>query len=99
MTIRDVLKDADPVRHEASVLDVERDHLRRAVALGASEPGMPAVTAFRLARAAVIVALVLASIVVALQFWPTGATLQAAVGFEVRLAENQPGPGLREAQI
>jgi preprotein translocase subunit SecD len=33
------------------------------------------------------------------QIWPpTRTTLQAAVRFEVRLAEDQPGPGLREAR-
>ena len=34
------------------------------------------------------------------QYWALGSgALQAAVRFEVRLADTQPGPGLREAQI
>jgi preprotein translocase subunit SecD len=32
-------------------------------------------------------------------WWQGAATLQAAIRFEVRLAEDQAGPGLREAQI
>jgi preprotein translocase subunit SecD len=31
--------------------------------------------------------------------WPAGPVLQAAVRFEVRLAEDQPGPGLRAARV
>jgi hypothetical protein len=49
------------VRHEASVLGVGPD--RRGVELGASEPGTQVVTSFRPARAALIVAAVLASTV------------------------------------
>jgi preprotein translocase subunit SecD len=32
-------------------------------------------------------------------WWPGAATLQAAIRFEVRLAEDHPSPGLREARI
>lgn len=98
-TIRDVLQEADPVRHEANVLDIERDRVRRALTGEASRRRSPAVNRFWPAPAALIVVAILALIVVGVRFWPVGPIVQAAVGFEVRLAEDRPGPGLHQARI
>ena len=65
----------------------------------ASRRRSPAVNRFWPAPAALIVVAILALIVVGVRFWPVGPIVQAAVGFEVRLAEDRPGPGLHQARI
>lgn len=49
---------------------------------------------------ATVAAIVVGIMAVGSQIWsPGGATLQAAIRFEVRLAEDRPSPGLREARV
>lgn len=101
-TVRDVLLDADPLRHEPARLEEERGRLRRAIVAAASDVGDPPRARFRarialLAAVAVIAVGILAA---GSRIWPQGeATLQAAVRFEVRLAEDHPGAGLHEARV
>jgi hypothetical protein len=101
-TVRDILRDADPLRDEPDRLEGERDRLRQTVIAAASEVTTPSSTRFRtpiavLATAALIVACIVA---VGSQLWSRGGTtLQAAVRFEVRLAEDHPAAGLNEARI
>ena len=101
-TVNDLLRDADPLRHEPHRLEGERDRLRQRVVAAAFDVTVPS-SAWSLAPAALLVtvALIVVGIVAAgSQFWSRGsATLQAAVRFEVRLAEDRPGPGLREVRI
>jgi hypothetical protein len=100
-TVSDILRDADPLRHEPRSFE-ERDRLREAILAAASDVRVPSTASLR--RPLVLVtaiALIVAGIVaVGSRVWPGGgATLQAAVRFEVRLAEAQPTLGLRPARI
>src|SRR4051794_38281619 len=98
-TIRDILRDADPLRHEPLVLDTRRDRLRQsliAAVLGSTSASASRRTSLLLL--ATVVLTVVSVIAVGSRMWSEGgATLQAAIRFEVRLAEDQPIAGLREA--
>ena len=101
-TVRDILRDADPLRHEPHRLEAERARLRQAIVAAASDATTPSSARFRIPAALMAaIVLIVAGIVAggARIWWQGAATLQAAIRFEVRLAEDQPGPGLREAQI
>ena len=100
-TVRDILRDADPLRQEPH-LEEERDRLRQAVLAAASDVDAPSSAWFRtpVALLATVALIVVGIVAVGSQIWsPGGATLQAAVRFEVRLAEARPAAGLREARI
>ena len=101
-TVRELLQGADPLSHEPHPLDGERVRIRQAVAAGISEgrsfsfPWGPAPLALWVIAAVVIVGV----LGVSFHVWSqNSATLEAAVRFEVRLAEDQPVPGLRPARI
>ena len=104
-TVRDILRDADPLRHEPDRFEAERARLRQAIVAAASDVTSPSSARFRLPAALMAAIILIVLIVVgfvaggARIWWQGAATLQAAIRFEVRLAEDQPGPGLREAQI
>jgi SecD-like export protein len=101
-TVRDILRDADPLRHEPHRLEGERDRLRQAVVTAASEVTTPPSAWFRTAVAlfATLALIVVGIVVIGSQIWSQGGTtLQAAIGFEVRLAEDRPAAGLHEARI
>ena len=101
-TVREVLQDADPLRHEPHLPEGERDRLRQAVVAAASAVTIPSSAGFR-SRVALLAAAVLIVVgIVALgsQIWSQGGTtLQAAIRFEVRLAEDHPIAGLREVRV
>jgi hypothetical protein len=101
-TVRDILQDADPLRHEPHRLEGERDRLRQTVVAAASDVKPAASAWFRtpIALLAAVALIVVGIVAVGSQIWsPGGATLQAAIRFEVRLAEDHPAAGLREARI
>jgi hypothetical protein len=101
-TVRDILRDADPLRHEPHRLDGERDRLRHAVVAAASDVTTPPAASFRtpVALLATVALIVVGIVTVGFHIWsPGGATLQAAIRFEVRLAEDHPTAGLAEARI
>jgi preprotein translocase subunit SecD len=101
-TVRDLLRDADPLRHEPDRLPAERERLHQAVVVAASDATAPLSTWFRarIALLATVASAVIAIVAVGSQIWsPGGATLQAAVRFELRLAEDAPAAGLREARV
>jgi len=102
-TVRDILRDADPLRHEPGRLEGERDRLRQAIVAAAADVTTPSSSAwFRtpVALLAAVALIVVGIVAVGSQIWsPGGATLQAAIRFEVRLAEDRPSAGLREARI
>src|SRR5687767_15691453 len=102
-TVRDVLLDADPLRHEPHRMEAERDRLRRAVVGAATGVTTPSSAWFhsRVIFLGVLVLIVLGIVSAGSQIWSQGgATLQAAaIRFEVRLAEDHPIAGLREARI
>ena len=101
-TVRDLLRAADPLRHETNRLESKRHRLRQAVVAGASGVTGPPAARFSgpLALLVTIVLLVVGIVAIGAQFWlERSSTLQAQVRFEVRLAEEQATAGLREARI
>jgi hypothetical protein len=101
-TIRELLRDADPLQHEPTWPSGQRDFRRQAVIAAASAVRTPGGIGLR-SRIAVFIAV--ASIAVAAPFlgsrgWSlVVGDLRAAVRFEVRLAEEKPAPGLREVKV
>ena len=101
LTAKNLLQNADPLRHEPRLRQAQRDRLRHRVvsapvtdASGTLSPWHRRLTPF------LATALLIAAVAVATQVWPRGGTaLQAAVRFEVRLAEDREGPGLRAARV
>jgi len=99
--IRHVLAAADPLRHEPEPTEGERDRVRHTVIAAASR-GRAQSERF---RRPILVAMIatfatIGMIVVASSLWSrNGSLAQAAVRFEVQLAEDQPGPGLRPARV
>ena len=101
-TVRDILRDADPLRREPHRLERERDRLRQAVVAAASDSTAPSSASFRtpVALLATVALIVVGLVAVGSQIWsPGGTTLQAAIRFEIRLAEDHQGAGLRQARI
>ena len=100
-SVSDMLREADPLRHEPMPGAGDRERIRRAV-LAASGATTPALTRFRASVAvmAVVAAILIAIAALGSRTGPQGsATVYAAVRFEVRLAEEQPGAGLRGAKV
>jgi hypothetical protein len=100
-TVSDILRDADPLRHESHPGDEQRNRSRRAVLLAGSSVATPSPRWVRTPMALLAVAALIVSVLVALgsRTGPHGATVYAAVRFEVRLAEERPAAGLREARV
>ena len=101
-TLKDILAAADPVRHEAGPTDDQRSTLRHAIVAAASSPAEARRIRRRLpialvgAVATVVILLILASSSMS----PFGgSTAQAAIRFEVRLAEEQAAAGLTAARV
>jgi preprotein translocase subunit SecD len=100
--VQDMLRAADPIRHESTPAQEERNRVRQSVL--AAPLGSPASSVARpTSRRGFVTAVAVAAVgfaVVRPQIWPRGsATLQAAVRFEMRLAEDAAGPGLEEARV
>jgi hypothetical protein len=99
--VSDMLRDADPLRHEPMPGDEERDHVRRAM-LAASAATTSTATRLRTSVAVMSAVAVIIIAIVALgsRTGPQGSTtVYAAVRFEVRLAEDHAGAGLREVKV
>ena len=100
-TVGDLLREADPLRAEADRIEEGRDRVRRSILASAAAP--PANATLRSHRRRTILAAAAAIVAIAAlapQFWPRGgATVHAAVRFEVRLAEPEPAPDLLEAGV
>jgi preprotein translocase subunit SecD len=98
--IRHVLSAADPLRHELRPTEAERDRLRQRVVAASHLDSRPGRTRRPILVPVLVTLAMIGVIVVASSVWPRNASLaQAAVRFEVRLAEDQPGPGLRAARV
>lgn len=100
-SLKDLLHDADPVRHEAPRLDGERARIRRAMLdVAPVRPRSSGLTRHSLAAAAALVVAVVVAAAIGYQVWTRGATpVLAAVRFEMRLAEEQPIPGSVAATV
>jgi hypothetical protein len=100
--VSDLLRDADPLDDDARRLDEARERIRRTVVAAASvaqsRPARPAPPRRIVlgTAAALVAALTVIGLAVALG---DRGILQAAVRFEVRLAEKQPAPGLTVARV
>jgi hypothetical protein len=99
--VNDLLRDADPLRDDAGMDPQHRDRIRRAVRAAARETTAASRVWFRAPLAvAALVALILVGLFAAgARGLRESATVYAAVRFEVRLAETQPGAGLTEARM
>ena len=100
-SIKQLLETADPLRSEPALTDEARAARRQAVFQAASSNKNRAVSRrFPLARLTVAAVLMMGIVFLGWRAWPRMAMESyAAVRFEVRLAEDHPGPGLREAMI
>jgi SecD-like export protein len=99
-SLRRLLQDADPLRRERPRLDTERERVRlailRSMAVGRSTDPAHA----RLTLVAAVAVVVMGLVALGYQMWLHGTTpVLAAVRFEVRLAEDQPIPGLIVARL
>lgn len=100
--VEEILRDADPLRHEVPRDDRERDRVRRTVVAAASGVVTKSRSSsrFPLATVAVVALIVVGILAVGARTGPRGsATMYAAVRFEVRLAETQPAAGLSAARV
>jgi hypothetical protein len=98
--VNDLLRDADPLRHEPGMDPQHRDRIRQAMRVASSETAAVSRAWFRAPLAVAALAAVIVVSVFAFTMRGRGsATVYAAVRFEVRLAETQPGAGLREVRV
>jgi len=81
-TVGDILRDADPLRHEPHRLEAERGRLRQAIVATASDVTTPSSARYRIPAAlmAAIVLIVVGMGAVGARIWWQGtATLHAAI--------------------
>jgi hypothetical protein len=101
--LRQLLQASDPLSHEAPQHDVRRDQIRRVVIAAASDSSATSHGVGRRPFVAVMTAaalMIVAAGIIGVHVWSPGVTtLQAAVRFEVRLAEDQPAAGLIAARV
>lgn len=99
-TLRTVLQKSDPLVHEVPRLDAERDRMRQAILAAARNDRPIGGMRSRLRLLGPVAAALIGFAVVGYQIWVNGTTpVFAAVRFDVRLAEEQPMPGLVVAQL
>jgi preprotein translocase subunit SecD len=99
-SLRNLLQDADPLRHEAPHLDAGRARIRQTVLHATPIDGTTASRRRRLSVASTLAVAVIGVAAIGYVLWTFGSTrVQAAVRFEARLAEDQPIAGLVVAQI
>jgi preprotein translocase subunit SecD len=100
-TIRDLLQEADPLRVESEPSAADRGFQRRAILEAVAATPLPA--AKSRSRIPVYLGIILTAVVVfaaTSRLWsPFINNVQAGVRFEVRLAERNPAPGLKEAKV
>lgn len=97
-SLKQLLQDADPFVRERPPSDVHRERIRNAVLRSTPDvsPSVPMRRRFTLA--VTMASIVLGVVVLGYATWG-GTPLSAAMRFEVRLAEEQPAPGLVVAQV
>lgn len=94
------MQDADPLRHEAPRLDAARERIRLTILETTPVDRSTRPARAHLTTVAVLAIAVMGILALGYQGWVRGTTpLLAAVRFEVRLAEEQPIPGLVVAQV
>ena len=100
-TIRELLRDGDPLQDEAALPVLERDSRRQAVLAAASSREWPKFhSKSRIALFAIAVTTLIVISALGSRIWlPFVGDVQGAVRFEVRLAEDRPAPGLGKAKV
>jgi len=99
-SLRSLLQDADPLRHEPPRLDADRERVRLTILRSAAVDQSTKPVRARLELVAAVAALVIGVMTLGYQIWRHGTTpVMAAVRFEVRLAEDQPVSGLIVARL
>jgi len=99
-SLRSLLQDADPLRHEPPRLDADRERVRLTILRSAAVDQSTKPVRARLELVAAIAVLVIGVMTLGYQIWRHGTTpVMAAVRFEVRLAEDQPVSGLIVARL
>jgi hypothetical protein len=100
--LNELLRDADPVRHEKTISPDDQAWWRTAILAEASVAGAAVKKGLQqkyvllaMAALAIMAAALLGSNLRSFLF----GKVYAAVSFEVRLAEDHPSPGLREARV
>jgi len=96
--IRDLLQEADPLRVESEPSATERSFQRQAILTASATTPLPvAKSQSRIPVYLTVMLIAIAALVVGLRRWvPFINDVQAAVRFEVRLAEQNPASGLKE---
>ena len=102
-TVTELLRDADPLLRESTTFSEQRDYRRKAILAAASRSGDRAGAETR-SKVTLLIALgfiMIAVLFLAERMWSPLANnvYAAAVRFEVKLAEDKPAAGLREAKI
>jgi hypothetical protein len=99
--IRDLLKEADPLLNESEPSAADRSARRQAVVRAAATAASPKVQCWwrNPIYSTVILIAIVAFTASSRLWWPFINNAQAAVRFEVRLAEQNPGPDLKEAKV
>ncbi len=99
--IRELLKEADPLRVESEPSAADRSFQRQAILTAvATRPLPPAKSWSRTSVCLGIVLIAIVAFIAVSRLWsPLVNNVQAAVQFEVRLVEKDPAPGLKEANI
>jgi len=99
--IKDVLAATDPIRHEPDPTAALRDRVRHTVVAAASRAAEQSEPTGRRILVPVLATMAMIALIIGIaSLRPRNTSLaQAAVRFEVRLAEEQPLPGLRAARV
>ena len=100
-SIRNLLQEADPLQREPTCSPGDRDLRRQAILAAADAAQLPSRIRSRKQLAVFATAcliLIVASFVGSRAYSLFVSDLQAAVRFEVKLAEDKPSPGLREVK-
>jgi len=101
--VRELLRDADPLRYEPTWPSELHESRRRMVLAAASGAQAPAEGGSRprMAVLAAVALTVIAGSLLGSRVWSVfvGDLQAAAIRFEIRLAEDGPAPGLREAKV
>ena len=101
-TIRELLRESDPLQHEPEWPSDQHDFRRQAVIAAVSSVHAPGrvVSRSQIAAFAAVALIAIAAPFLGSRGWsPFVSDLQAAVRFEARLAEDKPAPGLRAAKV
>ncbi len=99
--IRDLLQEADPLRVESEPSATDRSRQRRTILAAAANAPLTATEPHsRIPTYLSIMLIAFVAFVVGLRLWtPFINDAQAAVRFEVRLAEQNPAPGLKAKAV